>query len=565
MVIIHTLLIKNVREKLLAVRALLLVASLVCGALFAADWRDDAALEAARSALGPQAISHYRELLKKYPEVPALQSEAADVFYEEKLFSEALVLYERAVSQNWKPARTFVRIGKCHEKLKQPAEAEAVFRKALSFDAASVAAQFGLATALFNQNRSSQALPIFETLTQRNDEWGSYAREFLAHCRFDTGDYDGAVAIVRLLLAQNPSDRALRWLLARSLYKGRRYKEALDLFETVAREEPARAVAANYYAAVCLENLGEKQAAEKRYESLRDEAGEWGREARASAGRIAGKTWNFLLDYSGGYDTNVLQAGVDERGTGEKDAYNQTYALIEGRLARSGGMSFWLGAEHFSLLYPELHENDYIQHAGKATLYLPGAGPVTRFALEYQFRFAELDYHSYRQEQRGSLTLIRETKSDRLRVLFGGADNTYFGDASNLSGPDALFTVDYTRRLPAWDHQVRLRFFNEYRWTDDETLERLSQRVRLQYRAQVWSIVSGQIEGSVRRDDFPESDGAGSARRTDLRLTGEVQFDAQVKRNLSINWGYLYESQSSSRQPQEYKRHQLYAGFTVSF
>lgn len=549
----------------MAVRLVLILLSIPVFGILAQDWRDDPLTDRARAAAGMDAVIAYRQLLAKYPDVPTLHGEAGGALYDERLFDEALSSYQRAAAGGWKPERVHTRIGKCFEKLKRPADAEAAFRKALSVDPTAVAAQFGLATALFNQSHPSQALPIFEALIKREDEWGKYAREYLAYCRYDLKDYEGTLALTGELLAAAPQDGPLRWLHAQALYKTRRFEEALVAFRVVVESDPKRTVAANYYSAVCLENLGRTQEAEKQFDSVSGDPTEWGKEARAAAQRIAGKPWRFVLDYVGGYDSNVLQGGVDEVGSGQKDAFNQVYAAADGRLWRDGKASFWIGGEHFSLLYPKLHENDYVQNSARANLNLPGLGPLTRISLDYQLRYAELDYQAYRREHRGILTLARETKDYKLRFSFGGADNQFFRSSSNLTGPDATFAVDFTQRMPLWDHQVRVRSFNEYRWTEDPTLERLSQRLRLQYRAQIWSIVSGQIEGTVRRDDFPNSDGVGFNRRTDLRLTGEVQFDAQVKKNLSINWGYLYESQSSSRPSQEFKRHQVYAGFTISF
>jgi len=549
----------------LAVRLFLLVLAFFPAGLCAQEWRDDPLTDRARSASGMDAVVAYRQLLTKYPNVPTLQGEAGSAFYDEKLYDEALAAYQRAEAGGWKPERVNTRIGKCFEKLKKPAEAEAAFRKSLAVDPAAVAAQFGLGTALFNQDKASSALPIFETMTKRDDEWGAYAREYLAFCRYDTKDYEGTLALTRELLVTAPDDGALRWLNAQALYKSRRFAEALTAFQVISAADSKRELAANYYAAVCLENLGRIGEAEKQYDRVANDPTEWGKEARAAAGRIAGKPWRFVLDYVGGYDSNVLQGGVNEQGSGQKDAFNQVYAAVDGRLWRGDKASFWIGGEHFSLLYPQLHENDYIQNSVRANLNLPGAGPVTRFSLDYQLRYAELDYQAYRREHRASFTVARENKDYKLRVAFGGADNRYFGDSTNLSGPDATFAVDFVKPLPLWDHQVRVRSFNEYRWTDDPTLERLMQRLRVQYRAQIAGIVYGQIEGTVRRDDFPNSDGTGLKRRADLRKTGEIQFDAQVKKNLSINWGYLYESQSSSRPSQEFKRHQVYAGFTISF
>lgn len=549
----------------MAVRLIGILVSFSMFGILAQDWRDDPLTDRARVATGQDAVNLYRQLLIKYADVPTLHGESGSAFYDEHLYDEALAAYQRAAVGGWKPDRVNIRLGKCFEKLKRPVDAETAFRKALSIDPAAVAAQFGLASALFNQNRASLALPIFETLVKRDDDWGKYAREYLAYCRYEVKDYEGTLSLVDGLLAAAPEDGPLRWLKAQALYKSGRYNEALPEFKAVSETDSKKKLAANYYSAVCLEKMGRTNEAEKEFDSIATDPTEWGREARAAAQRIAGKPWRFVLDYVGGFDSNVLQGGVDETGSGQKDAFNQTYAAADGRLWRDGKSSFWIGGEHFSLLYPKLNENDYVQNAAKATLNLPGVGPITRVSLDYQLRYAELDYQAYRREHRGLLTLARETKDYKLRIYFGGADNQYFRTSSSLTGSDATFAVDFTQRLPLWDHQVRVRSFNEYRWTDDPTLERLTQRLRLQYRAQIWSVVYGQVEGSVRRDDFPNSDGVGLNRRSDLRLSSEIQFDAQVKKNISINWGYLYETQSSSRPAQEFKRHQVYAGFTISF
>ncbi len=551
----------------LVTTALLLLVISICQA---GEPGEDPEWLRAQGAKGDEAIRLYRELTVKYPGSGAVWHELANACYDKGAWSDALGAYEKAAALEWKLETVLGRIGKCLEKLKRFPEAEAAYRKALVATPHSVPVKFGLATALFNQEKSSEALPLFEEIGQQTGEWGEVAREYLPQLFFDVGKYEAALAAAQGRLARDPKDSSQRWLVARSLLKLKRYREALPLFERVAADEPRRAEAARFYAAVCLEETGQRREAEAVYRELARNDSAWGKEARSTLKKLAGKPYRVFVDYVGGYDTNIVSNSEDGTPIGSKDGFNQIYAAVEGRVYRGERLNIWLGLEHFGLHYLEAHDNDYVQDSARATFNFPAVGPFQTVSLKYELEYAQLDYQPYRKVNRVETSAEYKIGSERLRFGMIYNDATYYRDSKGLSGPDVGFFADYRHELPLWDHQIRVRANAAYRFSQIDSPERFTQRLRLQYRAQIWSIVHSQIEGTYRRDDFPQSQGVDSSgavlgHRTDHRLSGEVVFDAQIHKNVTVNWGYQYESQDSRRTDQEFGHHLIGAGFTLSY
>jgi tetratricopeptide (TPR) repeat protein len=540
--------------------ALLLVVS---AALHAGQAEDDPALQKARNATGADAVAQYRALSEKYPDSGAVWYEFGNVAYDNNLVKEGAGAYERAVALGYKPALSHMRLGKALAKLKEFARAESEFRKSLEIDAGGVAAKFGLASALFSQEKSSEALPIFEELARRDDEWGGVSKEYFAQSLFDVGRFSDAAAQAVSLLQKSPDDPSLHWLLARSLYKQKKFSQALAEFRWVAEHDTGRKEAATFYIGASLEGLGQTREAEKSYREIAKGDSTWAKAARDANRGLAGKAYFFTLDSSAGYETGIASTD-DFAATKGKDGFLEIYANAAGRVYRGDRFSIWLGGSHYGLSYLDLKENDYTLDSGKVEFRIPHVGPFSELSIRYKLNYSRLDYSSYQREHVGEAVATYIKGPDRVRIGAFGEDSTYFGQYHDLSGPQGGVFAEYRRLLPKWDHEVQVRASAEERFSEADRFKRLSERISLQYRAKVWNIVYGQARVQYRRDDFPDSDEVGK-HRTDHRLTGEVRFDAQVQKHVFINWGYLYESQDSRQADQEYGRHQVSAGFTLTF
>lgn len=539
-------------------------------AAYAEDSIPEKELSKARAASGAEAIAAYRALATDYPRSMTVWYELGEALYEVKDWGEALKAYRTAEKLGKKSDTLHVRIGKCLQKLKRHSEAEASFRKALELKPGALAARFGLGAALFNQDKAAEALTIFEELSRREDEWGDVSREYLAETHYALGHYDAAIPLAQALLRKSPNDPAFHWLAGKSLFKRRRFQEALPHFQQVAQSDAPRAEAAHYYEAACLEGLGRKDEAESAYRKLSSGSSIWAEAARRDARTLAGPGLHFVLDYSGGYDTNVIRNNPDATPAGQQDGFNQVYLDVMGRVLRKPHVSLWLGAEHFSLHYFKLRENDYFQDAPKLLLNFPKAGPFQFVSLRYQLNFSELDGDKYRKEHRFETGVLYQNASDRISFDFYYGDNTYFGLFSGVGGPETGASADYRRKLPGHEHLLRLRVNAELRFSDAETERRNVERVRLQYRARIAPALFGQIEAQYRHTDYPHtqgitSDGAPLKRRIDNRWSAEVQFDWQINSRVFLNWGYQIERQESTREIQRYDRQQGNLGFTLQF
>jgi tetratricopeptide (TPR) repeat protein len=537
---------------------------LFCGCISAQAEGFDPELAKARTANGAEAVALYRHLAEKYPDSGQIQAELGSVLYDQNDYAGALEAYTQAAKLNWKPDLVYLRIAKCQQKLKNYAAAESAYRTALERTPDSVAAQFGLASSLFNQNKSNEALPLFEKLVKRDDEWGKFSKEYLAQAYFDVGRYNESIFLTRELLTTNPKDPELRWLLARNLYKLRQFEEAKQAFKEFGQESK-HGVAARYYCATCEECLGSLKEAERDYRNLARDSSDFGREAREAANRLAGKPYYVLINYSGGHDNGIILLDANGTPTSQKDYFNQVFLDAGVRVFRNPDANIWIGTEHFGLFYPVANKADYYYDAGKIVANIPGIGPFNRITFDYQLRYSSLDYHSYERENRFGAGVIYQRGCNLLNFGVSVTENNFYRDSEPISGPEASFYTDYTLSLPLYDHSLRVRGNIDNRWSEADADERFTQRLRVMYRAKIWSIVYGQIESTWRRDDFPFSASAVSTQRTDHRWTGELSFDAQVNEHVQFNWGILHERQHSTQSVNDYTRTQVNAGFTLTF
>jgi len=548
--------------------ALLLACAIAChggSARAAEDPRDDVDWQKAGKASSPEAQVILKALAEKYPKSGWPPFELGERLYEAKDYEGALDAYEAAGARGFDLPSIRGRKAKTLAKLKRYADAEAQYRAALEADPAAVAARFGLGSALYSQGKSAEALPYFEALAQREDDWGAYAREFLAACLYDTGKFERAVLLLQDLLKKNAADHASRWMLAKSLFKLKRYPEALEACRQVSAADATRLEAARYYEGACLEALGRLGDAEKVYASLGKGGSEWAQEARKSGQSLVGRPVRAYLDYTGGYDTGIIQSGDDNVVSGGKDFYSQVYAMVEGRVLRREKFQLWLGAEHFGIHYAELTDNDYFQDAATATVVVPRVGPFAELKLKYRLMYAQLDYQPYERQHAVDLSALFRKDANRLRIGAEYDENRFFRESGTLSGPVGRVYADYKRQLAMWDHELRLRANVDFRWSDARASERLTQRVRLMYYSQVCGRLYASVEGTWRRDDFLHSRSLFVPKRIDHKLSGEARFEYQIWKHATINLGYLYESQDSTRVDQEYGRHQVDAGFSLSF
>jgi hypothetical protein len=198
---------------------------------------------------------------------------------------------------------------------------------------------------------------------------------------------------------------------------------------------------------------------------------------------------------------------------------------------------------------------------------LKEAGPFEDVSLQYEFHYAQYDYQSYESQHLVEASARYRCGADRLRFGASVAQNHFFRDVAPETGPEGRFFLDWRRDLPLWEHEVRLRADVRYRWSEGESVERFQQRVQLQYRARIWKDLYASLEGQYRRDDFPHSRDLvdGLPRRTDQRVTGEVRLEYEVTPHVTLEGGWLYESQESTRKSQEYHRHQVDFGFSLAF
>lgn len=583
---------------------LILCALCAVSAVFAAeDPANDPALAAARKAEGAAKAGAYRELARKYPDSNVVRFEFGEALYATGEFEPALEAFRKAEALGQAAGPSALMAGKCLKKLHRNKEAEDEYRRALKADPSSVAAEYGIGEALFGQGRAKEAAEIFRKLAARTDDWAPYAKEYLAYCCTELGDhaqaeallkeqaqarpketylaYEWAKALLKLeryadvlrvmppLVKAEPEDEGRRYLLAMAQYKTKAYAEALPNFERVAAQKGAYANAAHYYRGLCLESTGRGREADAAYAEVDAKEKVWFDAAKERRDAIKGKPYRVFLDFLSGYDTGVVQGGDEAVATNAKDAFTQVFANVEGRVLRNPGVEIWLGAQHFGLQYPEVHDNDYFEDSALLRFELPGVGPFRKVNVEYALKYAQLDYQPYLREHK--VTAEADYRNGPNRVKFGlyYAERDFFRDSEGLTGPAASFFFDYRRQLPLWDHELRLRANADYRWSHAEASERFTQRVRLMYRARMTGKLFGQLETGYRRDDYPESqkvsDAVALRHRTDHQLFGEVRMEYELWRHFSLNWGYRYESVDSRRASQEYGRHQIDAGFTFNF
>jgi tetratricopeptide (TPR) repeat protein len=519
----------------------------------------DSELARAKAAGADEAVALLRELRQKNPQNLQVASELAVALYRAGKFDEAAALFQELLPKSAEPAPVYTRLGKCLSKLGKYKEAEAAYRAALEKQADLASARCGLATVLYQQKRLDEGLPIFDQLAQRDDEWGETGLEYAAQIRFEQGHFQEVIDRLSPVLAKKPDAHTLRWLLARSLYNLGRFKEAQEHFALL-RENPAHEGLARFYCGGCLEGLGRCWEAEQEYRGISQGSSAYARAARLAADQLCGRPFRFALDVAGGYDTSITVPDNRILVVGGQGYFSQVFGAAEGRVYRREEFSLWLGGEIFGLQYPDFHKADFQQESGRITFQLPKVGPF-EIGIKEQFEASQLGYDPYRHTHRQLLTATWHDAAQRLCFGLGSSESQYSGRYQAVSGLETTAFADYTRLLPFWSHEFRLRGSYDPRMSDGDTYDRIMWHIRGTYRAKVYEDLWIQTEGGYRFEDYHHD----IVRPTIRRLHAEARLEYPVQKHLSVNAGWRYERQESELVVQNYRRHIISAGMTLSW
>ena len=118
-----------------------------------------------------------------------------------------------------------------------------------------------VARALLQEGEADEALRYIEKALEIDDSLGRI-HFFKALVEKAVGDYDSALASLQRVESLYPRDRVVLNQLARVLFLGRRYQEALRYLERVARIDPED-LQMHYTAMLCYRGLGDNEAAER--------------------------------------------------------------------------------------------------------------------------------------------------------------------------------------------------------------------------------------------------------------------------------------------------------------
>ncbi len=139
--------------------------------------------------------------------------------------------------------------------------AEHAFRRAIDADPQHPDGWLNVARSMVEEGRTADAVPFLEKALELSPDLPR-ALYFRALVRRATGEYENALADLRLASAQFPRDRVVLNEIANILFLQREYQEALEVLDRVARVDPED-LQMHYTKMRCYRGLGDLEAADR--------------------------------------------------------------------------------------------------------------------------------------------------------------------------------------------------------------------------------------------------------------------------------------------------------------
>ncbi|MFM1769543.1 MAG: hypothetical protein RJA22_2072 [Verrucomicrobiota bacterium] len=192
----------------------------------------------------PKAIEANRRAIQRDPSLIAGYQFLAQLLLQENQAQEGLKVLAEAARQPKPDALFLVELGESYLRFARAGQAEAArpraleaFRRAAALKPSSPPLVQRLADGFVDSGDAAQGARLYGQLLALAPEWPGL-RQRLVEVLIRTGDHTNAIAHLRDILAESPTDVQSLYVLGSILFEERQLKEARDQFEKVLRLRP---------------------------------------------------------------------------------------------------------------------------------------------------------------------------------------------------------------------------------------------------------------------------------------------------------------------------------------
>jgi tetratricopeptide (TPR) repeat protein len=184
----------------------------------------------------PEAVTEYRKTLELKPGLYEAELNGGIVLLRQKNPVEALPLFEQAATQKPQEFRPRYYLAESQLQTGDYAKAEESYKLAIALDAKSAAAQLGMAQALVQQGRISDADPYFRQAAQLEPKYRDYLLE-LAGLYEKASQNRQAIEIYK----EFPDNPAAQTRMGQLLLESKQFEDALPRLEEAFAKDPSTA------------------------------------------------------------------------------------------------------------------------------------------------------------------------------------------------------------------------------------------------------------------------------------------------------------------------------------
>lgn len=283
-------------------------------------------------------------------------------------------------------------------------DAEANFLKALSFNAENAFYNHFLGKTYQKMKRQLEAMRYLAQAWE-SDPTLTGLRYDLAFQHYQMTYYDIASDLFMQTVEEDPANVLAHYYAGISLFKQKRYGEALGYFTGAAEKSPSIRGNGFYYAGICYRKMGKIKDAVDYFtyvkyvadsQTLKDNAAKWLEAIEANRKNL--KPLHLYAKIGYGYDDNVRLEPLDFDIFADEDDY-QISAYLSGRFnfVNRDDLKIGFGYNHFQTIHDSLEAFDLI--GSISNIYLKYRIRGMTLGFSYQPSFFWLDTASYMRRQ----------------------------------------------------------------------------------------------------------------------------------------------------------------------
>jgi len=162
-----------------------------------------------------------------------------------------------AMEKDTANAVLYYTIGRSYLEMERYKQAIPYYQKAANADQKNARYVFEMAMVYYSIPDDKNAIAMFELAAERGWQKNADYYESVAYCYMNLGNFEKSTENLQLSLEKRPHSLTVRYALAESLYKGGRYKDAIDNWDMVLQGDNKNARAL-YMIGMSYQKMGQK-------------------------------------------------------------------------------------------------------------------------------------------------------------------------------------------------------------------------------------------------------------------------------------------------------------------